>query len=246
MSREHKYEISAFQSASLQDNTVCQKLAFRLLHMVKQRKQFAVSILEIYVTKPLYSNLLQEIYPDSNVFLLKVDEQKTIKSFFTKQSTTIPKQFDMIILSPNCQFHQEIFTYLQTSQQLLNDEGIIAATFLGSQAFFEMQTCFHWLEDTASIPYPLPPCSPDYWQHKFAHTNIDIEIVQEVQFRQSYHNSQSIFHTAALLGYFQRDAAVFDQHLLHQWMNAYDQGFRSKDGSVYTTFHLVDFIGHIV
>jgi hypothetical protein len=246
VSREHRYEISAIQSSSLQDNTVCQKLAFRLLHMVKQRKQFAISILEIYVTKPLYSSLLQEIYPDSNVFLLNINEQKAIKTFFSQQSGKIPKQFDMIVLSPNCQFHQELFSFLETNLDLLHDEGIIAATFLGSQAFFEMQTCFHWLEETASIPYPLPPCSPDYWQHKLSQTNIDMEIVQEVQFRQSYHNSQSVFHTAALFGYFQRDLAIFDQQLLHQWMSAYDQGFRNKDGSVYTTFHLVDFIGRII
>jgi malonyl-CoA O-methyltransferase len=256
VNQEHEYGISSFLSApsSFQENEISQKIAFRLVHKVKQRRQFAISILEIYVTEPIFSDLLKDIYPDSDLFLFKMDASnswntKTIVQIISHHRDAVPDKFDIIIIAPNCQFGQEVTLLLEWVEALLEKKGLVATTFFGPDTFLEMKACLNWI-DHAESEYSVT-CFPskNSWEKRWEQHGLYLDDVQEDQFRKTYHNSRAIFQMAAMLGYFQAMEEQLlnnNNNMLHSWMKAYEQGFRTKDGNVYTTYHLIDLIGHFL
>ncbi|MCH5586475.1 hypothetical protein MK805_16160 [Shimazuella sp. AN120528] len=259
VNQEHEYGISSFLSApsSFQENEICQKISFRLVHTIKQRRQFAISILEIYVTEPMFTDLIQDVYPDSDLFLLKMNadifmtwNKSAIVQIISHHRDGIPDKFDIIIISPNCQFQREMPALFQFSGALLEESGIVATTFFGPHTFMELHNCLSWIDDSEMGNYPPAQFNPrTYWEKRLEQDGLHLEDVQEVQFRKTYHNSQGVFQMAALFGYFhamEQKLADDNNHLLHNWMKAYDQGFRTKDGNVYTTYHLIDLIGRFL
>lgn len=256
VNQEHEYGISSFLSApsSFQENEVCQKVAFRLVHTIKKRRQFAISILEIYVTEPMFSDLLQDVYPDSDLFLLKMNanhfinwNKSAIVQVISHHHEGIPDKFDIIIISPNCQFQREMQALFQFSRAMLEESGIVATTFFGPDTFMELHTCLGWVDDSELGNYPSSPFTPrNYWERRLKQDGLYLEDVQEVQFRKTYLNSFGVFQMAALFGYFhtlEQNRTEDNTYLIHNWMKAYNQGFRTKDGNVYTTYHLIDLIG---
>ncbi|WP_156877767.1 hypothetical protein [Shimazuella kribbensis] len=257
VNQEHEYGISSFLSApsSFQENEICQKIAFRLVHKVKQRRQFAISILEIYVTQPIYTDLLKDIYPDSDLFLFKMDagiswNTQTIVQIISHHRDGVPEQFDIIIIAPNCQFGKEIPVLMDWTRSLLEKNGMVASTFFGPNTFLEMKTCLNWIDHSENEEYPAVAFpSRNSWEKRLEPHGFYWDDVQEDQFRKTYHNSHAIFQIAAKFGYFQTmEEQVINNknHMLHSWMKAYEQGFRTKDGNVYTTYHLIDLIGHFL
>ncbi|MXQ54009.1 hypothetical protein [Shimazuella alba] len=256
VNQEHEYGISSFLSApsSFQEIDICQKISFRLVHKVKQKRPFAISILEIYVTEPMFSDLLKDIYPDSDLFLLKMEadiflswKKQHIVQIISRHRYGIPDQFDIIIISPSCQFQKETQALFKLSQVLLQETGIIAGAFLGPDTFLELHTCLNWIENSISEQFPVAYFTPQsYWEKHISKDGLQLEVYQEDQFRKNYHNSQAVFQVAAAFGFFhcvEKELSNDNNHLLHNWMKAYDQGFRTKDGNVYTTYHVIELIG---
>jgi malonyl-CoA O-methyltransferase len=122
----------------------------------------------------------------------------------------------------------------------------MASTFFGPDTFLELHTCLNWIDSPVDAIPAAHFHARSFWEKHLQQDEFQLEMCQEVQFRKTYHNSQAVFQMAATLGYFQtmeEELSDDGNHLLHQWMKAYDQGFRTKDGNVYTTYHFIELIG---
>jgi hypothetical protein len=172
------------------------------------------------------------------------------------ESTTLherkfPDQFDIIFVSPNGYLHpcdDEMMNFCHTK---LKQGGLFASIMLGPDMFMELSTSMNFVEtdqeeDTAfSISFP----TRSQWQDKMQQHGMSIWESKEEWYRKTYSSSRELFQIATMLGFFQtveieknRELQLFFQ----EWMKFYDRGFRTKEGRIYTTYHLIELIGYFL
>jgi hypothetical protein len=244
VNQEREYGImpSLLPFSSIQEVEICQKMAFRLVHTVKQKEPAATSILEICLEESLFTDLLRDAYPDADLFLLKIDND------FVNQYS-IPDQFDIIMVSPSCQKHPCVEDLISFCHSKLKQGGLFASILLGPDTFLELSTCITWMEQQQDCESLIDSFSASLWEQKLHQVGLSMWQSKEEWFRESCKNSQELFQIAATLGFFQTKNTVQTPEMVRffrEWMKTYQRGFRTKDDRISVTYHFIERVGYFL
>ncbi len=243
VNQEREYEITPFPApfSTIQEIDVFQNITCRLVHTVKKLKRNPINILEICFGESCYMELLQDVFPDADLFLLNLENTTLIEQQF-------PDQFDVILVSPNGYLHQCDDEMMNFCHSKLKQGGLFASIMLGSDMFMELSSSMNFVEadrdwdDSLRMSFP----TKSQWQDRLQQNGLSIWESKEEWYRKTYSSSRELFQIAAMLGFFQTVDIEKNQELqlfFQEWMKFYDRGFRTKEGRIYTTHHLIELIG---
>lgn len=248
--REYKITPSPDYLSTAQEMDLFQNVVYRLIHNVKQKVANPDSILEICFGDSFYSELLRDVYPNSDFFLLNL-EKNVPRSLTPLYGSISSDRFDIILISPNGYLHQckdEIMRFCHTR---LKEEGLFAGILFGYDMFMELRTSWNWLASQQVLETEVFTSFPtnSAWQERFKQSGLVISSIKEEWFRKYHKSSQELFQIATKLNFLQtvekKDSLTIND-TIEEWMTSYDRGFRTKEGRIYATYHLIELIGHFL